>query len=153
MDLTNISDLRLALRLAGLAPNKTLGQHFLADRQAVDQILAAAELKPTDTVLEIGPGLGVMTADLCAQAGQGVAVETDAKLAEILNRQDLPHLTIVREDILRYNLAALGQYKVVANLPYYITSAILRLLFSGAHKPISTVILVQKEVAQRIAAG
>lgn len=154
MDLTNINDLQLALRLAGIKPKKGLGQHFLVDRPSLEAIMEAADLHPTDTVLEIGPGLGVMTRPLTEQVKDVVAVEADAELAELLGQGAPANLTIAHADALRFDLTKLPSgYKVVANLPYYLTSNLLRQLLESANPPAIMSLLVQKEVAERITAA
>jgi 16S rRNA (adenine1518-N6/adenine1519-N6)-dimethyltransferase len=154
MDLSRVEDVRTALKLAGVKPNKGLGQHFLVDRSSLEGIMAAAEPGPPDTVLEIGPGLGVMTRPLTRLAGQVVAVETDPILAELLRRDAPANLTVVQEDILRFNLSELpAGYKVIANIPYYLTSKIFRLLLESANPPTIMSVLIQREVAERITAS
>ncbi len=136
------------------APNTSLGQHWLHDRDVLKAIADEAELTKDDTVLEIGPGLGTLTSELLRQAGQVVAVEFDRELARKLPGQ-FPGtaLTVINEDILKYNLSALpAGYKVVANVPYYITSKIIELLMTANNKPSIAVLLVQKEVAERVSA-
>ena len=135
-------------------PKKELGQHWLKDRDILAAIADDAELLPDDTVLEIGPGLGTLTSELLRRAGSVVAVEFDPDLARKLPGQ-FPgkNLTVVHEDILQFDLGALpAGYKVVANVPYYITSKIIETLMTAENKPSLVVILVQKEVAQRVAA-
>ncbi len=120
----------------------------------MEQIAAAAELASDDTVLEIGPGLGTLTSELLRSAGRVVAVEFDPELARKLPGQ-FPGtmLEVVHEDILSFDLSSLpAGYKVVANVPYYITSKIVEKLMTAANKPSLTVLLVQQEVAERIAA-
>lgn len=153
MDLSRVDDVRTALRLAGIRPNKSLGQHFLVDKPSLEAIMDAAEPGPADTVLEIGPGLGVMTRPLARSAGRVVAVETDPVLAELLQRDAPPNLEVVESDFLQYDLRTLGSgYKVIANIPYYLTSKILRLLIESENPPSVMSLLIQKEVAERIIA-
>lgn len=153
MDLTRLDDLRTALRLAGIRPNKSLGQHFLVDRESLEMIVNAAEPTKADTVLEIGPGLGVMTRPLAERAGQLVAVETDRILAELLRRDAPDNLAVVEADILEYDFSTLPPgYKVIANIPYYLTSKIFRLLLENPTPPSVMSLLIQKEVAERIVA-
>lgn len=137
-------------------PRKGLGQHFLIDESVLDKIVGAAELEPADTVLEIGPGLGVLTRALAERAGRVVAIELDEKMVSILRDQlgDCENLEIVQGDILEIDPGRLisGPYKVVANLPYYITSAVTRHLLETEHKPALLVLMMQLEVAQRILA-
>jgi 16S rRNA (adenine1518-N6/adenine1519-N6)-dimethyltransferase len=154
MDLTRVDDVRTALKLAGIKPNKNLGQHFLVDKPSLQAIIDAAAPGPTDTVLEIGPGLGVMTRPLTRAAGHVVAVETDPILAGLLRRDAPANLEVVEQDILRYDLAQLPRgYKVIANIPYYLTSKIFRLLIENANPPSVMSVLIQKEVAERITAA
>lgn len=135
-------------------PKKELGQHWLKDPEILADIAEAAELEKDDFVLEIGPGLGTLTSRLLARAGSVMAVEFDADLARKLPGQ-FPgkNLTVVNEDILQFDLGQLpAGYKVVANVPYYITSKIVEKLMTAENKPSLAVLLVQKEVAERIAA-
>jgi len=137
-----------------LQNKKSLGQHWLKDPDMLAAIADAAALTPDDTVLEIGPGLGTLTSRLLARAGRVTAVEYDADLARKLPGQ-FPgkQLTVVHEDILQFDLSQLPTgYVVVANVPYYITSKIVQKLLTAENKPRRTVLLVQKEVAERIAA-
>lgn len=135
-------------------PKKSLGQHWLHDREILGEIADAAELTEADTVLEIGPGLGTLTSELLRRAGAVVAVEFDKDLARKLPGQ-FPgkNLTVKNEDILDFDLTALPPgYKVVANIPYYITSKIVQLLMTAENRPAVAVLLTQKEVAERLAA-
>ncbi|GAB4202105.1 MAG: 16S rRNA (adenine(1518)-N(6)/adenine(1519)-N(6)) -dimethyltransferase RsmA [Roseiflexaceae bacterium] len=153
---------RAALRSLELRPTRGMGQNFLIDSQALAQIVAAGELDLQDMVLEIGPGLGVLTWELLHAAGRVVAIELDRRLAARLRTEfpDEARLTIVERDVLNIApeeaLAVAGplpeRYKVIANLPYAITSAVLRHLLEAAFPPELMVVLVQWEVAQRITA-
>jgi len=126
----------------------------MVGRHAIDQVVKAADLTPADSVLEIGPGLGTLTGRLLECAGQVVAVELDPKLVSALQELlgEHPHLRIVAGDILQTDPAALFSvpYKVVANIPYYITSAVLRHLLESSVRPTAIILTMQKEVAQRI---
>ena len=146
------------LRSYGLHPKKGLGQHFLADQAALDRIVVAADLTPADTVLEIGPGLGTLTRLLAERAGRVVAVELDDRLAAVLSERlaGFANVEIRPGNILRLSdIASLvgPSYKVVANLPYYITSAVLRHLLERRDQPSLLVVTVQREVAERIVAA
>ena len=135
-------------------PKKELGQHWLKDRDILAAIADAAELTEHDTVLEIGPGLGTLTSELLRRSHDVVAVEFDQDLARKLPAQ-FPgkNLTVEHADILDFDLSGLPvDYKVVANVPYYITSKIVQMLSEAANPPSIAVLLVQKEVAERIAA-
>ena len=135
-------------------PKKSLGQHWLKEPEILADIAEAAELTGDDVVLEIGPGLGTLTSRLLARANSVTAVEFDTDLARKLPGQ-FPgkKLTVVNQDILQFDLNQLPKnYKVVANVPYYITSKIVEKLMTAENKPSVAVLLVQKEVAERIAA-
>ena len=135
-------------------PKKSLGQHWLKDPDILADIAEAAELTGDDVVLEIGPGLGTLTSRLLARANSVTAVEFDADLARKLPGQfSGKKLTVVNQDILQFDLNQLPKdYKVAANVPYYITSKIVEKLMTAENKPSIAVLLVQKEVAERIAA-
>ena len=158
---------RRLLRQSNLRVRKGLGQHFLIDGEVLKLITSAAKLTPADVILEIGPGLGILTKELARQAGWVTAIELDSKLAAILKQTlaSLDNVTIINEDILKIDPTALLlktklppatnsllSYKVVANLPYYITSPILRHFLEASVKPQIMVIMVQKEVAEAIVA-
>lgn len=139
--------------------NKSLGQNFLFDEDVLRTIASYGQLTKVDTVLEIGPGLGTLTSQLCSAAGKVVAVEFDDNLAdkvvdnvaEILGQRP-NNLTVKNEDFLRFDLSQLPTgYKVVANIPYNITSKIIEKLWTADNKPAIAVLLVQKEVAERLA--
>lgn len=135
--------------------NKSLGQHWLTDRTILATIAEEANIASDDTVLEIGPGLGTLTSELLRRAERVVAVEFDKELARKLPGQ-FPgtNLTVETGDILSFNLNTLPRdYVVVANVPYYITSKIVRALSEADNVPKTAVLLVQREVAERIAAG
>lgn len=149
---------KVVLSQYGLEPKKSLGQNFLFDDQVLAKIVAAADLTPTDHVLEIGPGLGHLTQHLADAAATVTAVELDQRYLPILDDRlgHFPNLRLIHGDILEQNLTSLfpqSGYKVVANVPYYITGAILRHLLSSPSKPSLLVMTVQKEVAQRLAAA
>lgn len=137
-----------------LRNDKSLGQHWLTNRAILAQIADAAKLGPTDTVLEIGPGLGTLTSELLRRAGKVVAVEFDPQLAAKLPGQ-FPgkNLQVIHQDILSYPLESLpDDFVVVGNIPYYITNKIVRKVSEGPHRPKTVVLLIQKEVAERLAA-
>lgn len=141
----------------GIEPKKSLGQNFLQDGGVLDKIAAAADLAPEATVLEIGAGTGGLTVRLARLAQRVVAVEIDRRLEPVLQAAlaEHPHVELRFADILETDLAALmgaEPYAVVANVPYYITSAIVRHMLESAHPPTRAVLLVQREVADRMAA-
>lgn len=153
MDLRNLKDLKTAMKLAGIKADKNLGQHFLVDAESVEAIVQAAEITPEDTILEIGPGLGVVTDQLAETGATVVAVEMDSKLVELLRRRLPGNVTVEESDIMKFDLSTLpNNYKVVANVPYYITSPIIRLLMEASNPPRQAILLIQKEVAERIIA-
>ncbi len=157
---------RRLLRRSGLRAKKGLGQYFLIDAEALQAIVDAAELSPEDTIIEVGPGLGILTAELARRAGWVIAIELDNRLADVLQKT-LPcdNVVIINEDVLGTDPKSLlegkapgfpeglSRYKVVANLPYYITSPVLRHFLEAAARPELMVVMVQKEVAEAIVAG
>jgi len=158
---------RKLLRRSGLRARKGLGQHFLIDEEVLEAILAAAALTSTDTVIEVGPGLGILTVELARSAGWVIAVELDSKLTAVLRKALSPfdNVVVLNEDVLGTDPRAILQervpdfpetlrpYKLVANLPYYITSPILRHFLEASVKPERMIVMVQKEVAEAIVAG
>lgn len=162
-----LSHARQLLRRLGLRPRKGLGQHFLIETGVLRHIIRAAELYPTDTIVEVGPGLGILTRELASRAGRIIAVELDESLAAALGQElaSFPQVQVIPADILTLDVAQLllsqtglppeaitFHYKVVANLPYYVASAILRHFLEASLKPKLMVIMVQKEVAQAMVA-
>lgn len=133
-------------------PKKSLGQHWLHDNATLNYICGAADILPNDTVLEIGPGTGMLTKKLLERGAKVTAVEKDKALAAVLAQHE--NLRVISGDILTFDLGPLpANYKVVANIPYYLTSNLLRVLSESTNPPSLMVLLVQKEVAQRIGAG
>jgi len=149
------------LRQFGLKPRKGLGQHFLVDGEVLEAIISAAEISPDDIIVEVGPGLGILTGELAKKAGGVIAIELDDRLAALLKKTltSFKNVTIINDDVLNIEpgelLARRGVnplYKVVANLPYYITSPVLRHFLDTTVKPKVMIIMVQKEVAEAIVA-
>ena len=142
---------------SNLKNNKSLGQHWLRDREILDAIAFSAEIEDGDFVLEIGPGLGTLTSSLLRFAGKNgrvLSIEFDENLAKKLPAQ-FPgkNLEIINADFLDFDLSKLPKnYKVAANVPYYITSKIVEKLLTSENKPSVAALLVQKEVAERMAA-
>lgn len=146
------------LKQYNLRADKRLGQNFLQDPYALKIIANAAEIHPTDTILEIGPGLGSLTRYLAAAAQKVVAVELDDRLFPPLEAVIAPYdnIQLIHGDILDIEpkeIIQQGNYLVVANIPYYITSAVIRHLLESNPKPRRIVLTIQKEVADRICAG
>lgn len=137
-----------------MQPNKQLGQHWLRDEATLEKISKTADLAPSDTVLEIGPGPGDLTRQLVKKAGKVIAVELDDNLVQRLNRDlTADNLEVRQGDILKFDLTQLPSgYKAVANIPYYLTSNLIRDLSESPNPPALMVLLLQKEVAERIAA-
>lgn len=136
------------------ATNKSLGQHWLNDELSLQAMLDAVDISRKDTILEIGPGPGALTSKLVSAAKQVVAVEFDAALARDLpSRVPAANLQVVNKDILQFNLGDLPpDYKVAANIPYYLTNKILRTLCESSNHFSQAALLVQKEVAERVCA-
>ena len=152
-----LPDVPELLRRYGLRPDKRLGQNFLIDQEALQRVVETACIQPDDQVLEIGPGLGSLTVLLARQARSVVAVELDANLIPALRSvvSAFSNVHIVQGDILALSpadLVAQAGYLVVANIPYYITSALIRHLLEASLPPRRLVLTVQREVAQRICA-
>lgn len=144
------------LRSHGLRPRKRLGQNFLIDRSALRSIVRAADLSEDDFVVEVGAGVGTLTRALAAQAGRVAAIELDDDLAAILQEElaQLTNVQVIHGDVRRLSELGLVHrgYKVVANLPYYITSTVLRHYLEMEPRPSLMVVTVQREVAERIVA-
>jgi 16S rRNA (adenine1518-N6/adenine1519-N6)-dimethyltransferase len=151
------SSVKRLLRELDIKPKKRLGQNFIVSEGLLNRIIEAAGLDQYDSVLEIGAGLGTLTRRLAQRAGRVVALELDERLIPLLQRElaPYPHVEIVHGDILSIDPADLisPPYKVAANLPYYITSAILRHLLETEQRPSLMVVTVQNEVAERLVAG
>lgn len=141
----------------GLEPKRSLGQNFLFDEGLLDKIVAAAELEPDDQVLEVGPGLGALTRQLALNAGRVVTVELDQRFLPVLENElgSFSNIELVHGDVLAFDPADWFDepYVVVANVPYYITGAILRHLLERSPRPSRLVLTVQKEVAERLTAA
>lgn len=133
---------------------KSLGQHWLHDTESLDAMCDAVQVQTSDTVLEIGPGLGTLTEKLVARAAQVVAVEFDETLAEQLPaRVAAKNLSVIQQDILSFDFTSLPPgYKVVANIPYYLTSNLLRVMCESTNPFDRAALLMQKEVAERVVA-
>lgn len=136
---------------------KSLGQNFLMHAQTAERIVLAANVSPEDTVLEIGPGTGMLTRALLARASRVIAVEADSNLLGILEETfateiGVGRLELIGADVRSFDSARIkGPYRLIANIPYYITGEIFRKFLTAAHKPSSITVLVQKEVAVRVA--
>jgi 16S rRNA (adenine1518-N6/adenine1519-N6)-dimethyltransferase len=145
------------LKTYHIEPKKGLGQNFLHDPNALQKIADSASIAPDDTVVEIGPGTGALTEVLARQAARVIAIELDERLQPLLQARfgALPHVQIVYGDILKSDVGQItggGPYLVVANVPYYITGAIIRHLFESQPRPTRMVLTMQLEVAQKLVA-
>jgi len=154
------------LQRYNIHPSRRLGQNFLIDKNVLQKIIEAAKLKPTDIILEIGPGLGILTIELAKRVRKVIAVEKDRQLCtilkNILNAPNVKNVEIIEGDILkiestfrldRNESLTNYNYKIVANLPYYIVSPVMRKFLEAENPPQLLVLMVQKEVAQRIVAN
>ena len=140
-----------------LHARKGLGQHFLIDPDALGASISAAELSPDETVIEVGPGLGVLTEELAKSARRVIAIEVDSRIASILKERfaGSPNVFILNADILQVDIVrevSGADYKVVANLPYYAAAHVVRLFLESKAKPRRMVVMVQKEVARNMVA-
>lgn len=153
------------LKSIGAAPLHSLGQHFLVCDETLQNIINTAHLTPTDNILEIGPGLGVLTKKLVEKSGRVVAIEKDPKYAAYLQNLFHPNsnFTLIKDDILSADIPDLlrnyfpespQEYKLIANLPYNIATKIIRLFLASKdlYRPRQIVVMVQKEVAERLSA-
>lgn len=158
-NLTSPAHVADLLRRHGVRPRKRWGQNFLIDRNTLDNVLRAADLQPDDSVLEIGPGLGTLTRELAARCHRVTTVEIDPLLLAILREEtlaDLSNVNLVAADALEVDLASLttgGPWKVVANIPYSITTPLIERLLALRRRLDRVVLMVQREVAQRLAAS
>ncbi|MCD6322139.1 MAG: 16S rRNA (adenine(1518)-N(6)/adenine(1519)-N(6))-dimethyltransferase RsmA [Clostridiales bacterium] len=147
----------------GIKPVKSLGQNFLLDNNTIEKIVNAAEITDKDLVIEVGPGAGSLTKKLAERAGNLVAIEIDKKLIPLLNdvMTGVGNFELINSDILKTNIktqildkySEYDSYKIVANLPYYITTSIIMGILESDNPPSSLIVMMQKEVAERMAAG
>ncbi len=160
--LGNPSATGAVLEKYGIRAQKKYGQNFLIDQNILEKIAQTSQIGKDDLVLEIGPGLGALTQILCERAGRVIAVEIDRKLIPVLEEtlSGYDNLSLINEDILKCDLKDLlkegdryGSVKVVANLPYYITTPVLMFLLESRYPFESVTVMIQKEVADRIKAG
>jgi len=154
----NIDDVKKLCKKYGIFPSKKLGQNFLVDENTLKQIMKAAHLSKNDIILEIGPGLGSLTFALAKKVERVVTIEKDKKMCEVLKKElegsGVRNVKVVNNDILKLNPKpyALKTYRIMANLPYYITSPVIRKFLELKKQPSEMILMVQKEVAQRICA-
>ena len=154
MDLTRLEDIQEILKNNNLWAKKKFGQNFLLNRNIIDIACNEANVSNNDTIIEIGPGLGVLTQELCSRAKEVIACEIDTDIIPVLEEttKAFKNLTILQQNALTYE-PEIQNYKVVANIPYYITGHLLRhFLEEIQYKPTILVLMVQKEVAEKITA-
>lgn len=152
MNLASVKTIKELLKQNGLKPLKQMGQNFLISGNVVDNVVSACDLKPTDTVLEIGPGLGVLTIKIAEKVKRVIAVEKDRGMASLLNEiLEYKNVKIINNDILKYQNRN-KKYKVISNLPYNIATAVIMQFLEAKNPPELMVVMLQKEVAQRICA-
>ena len=156
MDLTSKLGIKNLLKKYNLRPSKGLGQNFLVDKTALKRVIASADLSPEDIVVEIGPGLGVLTLELAKKAGKVIAIEKDSKMIEALKETltSFKNIEIIQEDVRKITNDQLPatNYKIVANLPFYLTAPVIRKFLELENLPELMDLIIQKEVAQRITA-
>ncbi|MFH1643315.1 MAG: 16S rRNA (adenine(1518)-N(6)/adenine(1519)-N(6))-dimethyltransferase RsmA [Patescibacteria group bacterium] len=152
MNLYSAKAIQVILEDYNLKPQKKMGQNFLIDKNIIAKFITTCDLNENDTVIEIGSGLGSITQFLAEKAGEVIGVEKDPELVkaskEIL--KDFENIKIIQDDILNFNTHNLKKYKIVGNLPFYITSPIIKKFLEEPNKPEKMVFIIQKEVAQRI---
>ena len=152
--MSKLEELKSLLQEYNLWAKKHFGQNFLVDEKVFDQIIGAADLKSSDNVIEVGPGTGFLTEQLVESANHVMAIEKDRDMVYLLNDRfkGVKNLELIHEDILKTQISDLESeaYKVVANIPYYITSPLLKHFLKSNHRPKLMVLLVQKEVAEKI---
>lgn len=170
MDLLSPKNIKGLLLKYGARPNKSLGQNFLIDKNVLNKIISASELKTSDVILEIGPGIGTLTQELAKNTSKVISIEKDAIMCEILKETiaDFKNVEIINADILKSQIPMTNDqpnlksqipknYKLIANLPYYITSPVIRKFLEAdppaGGQPEFMVLMLQKEVAQRICAN
>jgi len=153
MNLSDKKQLIQYLKNHNFWAKKSMGQNFLVDGEVLAKIIETADISLSDTILEIGPGLGVLTEGLSEKAGNVIAVEKDDKLAEMLKSKfSVSNVKVLNQDALEFDSSNLGKYKLVANIPYNITSMVIQKFLETKNKPNVMVLMVQKEVAERITA-
>ena len=153
IELTNTQELKLLLERNSLFLSKKMGQNFLIDRSALEKIVTAGNLSKEDIVIEVGAGIGTLTLELSKRAKKVIAIEKDKNFIPLLKEtiKGRKNIEVVNEDILSYKIKT-KDYKVIANVPYCITSPIIRKFLGEENPPKLLVLTVQKEVAQRIIA-
>ncbi|MGD0577118.1 MAG: rRNA adenine dimethyltransferase family protein, partial [Candidatus Staskawiczbacteria bacterium] len=152
MELTSPKNIKELLSKYQARPSKGLGQNFLTDKNVLGKIIDSAGIKPGDFILEVGPGIGTLTQELAKKSAKVVAVEKDKTMVEILKEtlEDFKNVEIIQGDILKNKLQLAEKYKIIANIPYYLTSPLIRKFLESKSRPEEMILMLQKEVAQRI---
>jgi 16S rRNA (adenine1518-N6/adenine1519-N6)-dimethyltransferase len=152
MDLTSPKNIKILLDKYEAKPSKGLGQNFLIDKNVLDKITNSADIRPGDFILEVGPGIGTLTQELARRAKKVTAVEKDKIMIEILKEtlKDFDNFEVIEGDILKTKNPFNKKYKVIANIPYYLTSPLIRKFLEERNQPEEMVLMLQKEVAKRI---
>jgi len=150
MDLHSLKTVEEILEKHNSKAKKSFSQNFLVSEEALNRIIETADISPTDKIIEVGPGLGVLTNELVKKAKEVTSIELDSKIIPILKENvSAPNLTILNQDALDYDPPT-GEYKVVANIPYNITSPLLNHFLQAENPPTTMTLLVQKEVAEKM---
>lgn len=158
MDLTSPTVIKHILREYQITPKKHWGQNFLVNRSVVEKLMRAISISSRDTVLEVGPGLGVITNELAKRAEKVIAVEKDSRIIPFLKKTlgSFPHVEIIEGDVRNIDTTDYGvrstHYKLVGNLPFYLTNYLIRTFLEAEHSPTEIAFIVQKEVGERICA-
>jgi 16S rRNA (adenine1518-N6/adenine1519-N6)-dimethyltransferase len=156
MNLSNLKTIKEILEKYRTKPSHLMGQNFLVNAGVLANIIEASNISPDDVVVEVGPGIGTLTQALAQKAKKVIAIEKDKAMVEILKEtmKEYNNVEIIHADILQPNSYTLDSrpYKVVANIPYYLTSALIRQFLEEKNQPESMILMIQKEVAQRICA-
>ena len=154
MDIASAKIIKKLLLKYETRPSKGLGQNFLIDKNVLEKIIASADIKPDDIILEVGPGIGTLTQELAKKAERVIAVEKDKTmvniLADVLNDLNVQNVQVINDDILKITKLKIKNYKIVANIPYYLTSPLIRKFLESENPPQEIILMLQKEVAQRI---
>lgn len=152
MELTSPKTIKEILSKCETKPSKKFGQNFLIDKNILEKIIKSADIKPDDIVLEVGPGTGALTQELAKKSKKVIAVEKDPVMIKILSETltGFKNVEIINGDILKLQNLKIKNYKVVANIPYYITAPLIRKFLEEKNQPLKIILMVQKEVAQRI---
>jgi len=151
MDLTSQKEIKKFLKENGIRPSKRMGQNFLIDKTVLQKLISSSNINKDSVILEVGPGLGVITKELAKRVKKVVVVEKDQKMINLLKQslKNINNVEIIKGDALKERLL-MKDYKVVANIPYYITAPLIRKFLESKNPPKEIFLIIQKEVAQRI---